>query len=352
MIFKINYISLIYWFFVLIFISSAVAYNFSVIRGLVNLYSPSNPLSGFANFHDHFVYFSAYSEILEKGIFNVNFSLNYTPVSFLYYVVGLFSPLNFFETSFILNQMALFGFFYYYLKVCRFLFVNKIAVFGVFLIPYYIYVSQLSGKDILYLFIVFSSFYSYLRNNLVFLVLKVVICAVFVRFQVLFLLAFLLIFSFHSLSWGLRFFLVYVFSSIVGAISTSFILGSNPDLGDGIARYLYALNSVGMIGHLLLNPVRVVQYFYSFLDVALFSERLVDYLVSISFPIIVFLPFSIGKFIRPSRELEFLICFLLVILLVPTINLRYFMALIPFFLVVMGSRLRVDPTKTLTKASV
>src|SRR5690606_27559381 len=111
------------------------------------------------------------------------------------------------------------------------------------------------------------------------------------------------------------------------------------DLGGGVANLLNYLNKY-YIGNLLLNPVRIVQYIYEFIRFPFYYSRLVDFLI-IPLLVVFMLTLSRACHVFSKNIVSFLFfCLLMTLLVVPIVNLRYFILVFPVYFLLLGLGVR------------
>jgi hypothetical protein len=200
-----------------------------------------------------------------------------------------------------------------------------------------IYYSQLIGKDALYTAALYLLLFLYLKRNR-FLIVFAGVLFTPIRVQTLLLAGLLLIYLHRTFSPGLRLAMVYIVTVIVGtyALNFSSIIGAEPELGSGVTNLIFNLNRSYLLGTLLLNPVRILQYCLQYIEFsvrALFDGRFtVDHL---SIPFLIYFLFNIRHIVKAFSNFRnpvgaFFLINLMLILAQPLVNLRYFAVLIPF----------------------
>ena len=298
-------------------------------------YSIDYPYSEYANYHDHFVYKLEVMKIL-NGQFQISdFSFNVTGIAMVYYLANLVFPVSFESSSFLLNIIILTFLFWNYYWLCRRLNLNAIYFFLIFSVVYFIYLGQLANKDIFYacfslLFLKFLIARSYLK-----MVLVSILCAFFVRTQAILLLLFFITYFFSWLPYAFRLFIVYIAASILGVFASKFLIGEGADLGGGVAKWLIFLNQY-YIGNILLNPIRVIQYVYEIIRFPFYYSRFVDLLL-IPLVVVFFITLPQIRYIfKKSFFSFFFFCLVMTVLIVPIVNLRYFVLIFPVYFLLLG----------------
>lgn len=297
------------------------------------------------NSHDHFIYIS-YIDAISSGqdVFGLN---NNAGISLFYYVISgqwFFGwEVDWAWFSFLVNSVALLLSFFFYVKIHIVLKINKYWSFLFLLNPSLLYFAQLINKDSLTILFLFILIYKAVGKDYlsIFLMLPLLFL---VRVQLaIFAIVFLILLVSSRRSFML--FLVYVVTAIAGGVVARYSLVVGEDsLPDGFSRFVYDVNKEYLVGSLLLNPLRVLQFFQALLssfDFVLEDGSLdVSRLKNIPQVLLVlfFLPKVIGYvfFVRASGggiALKYgLISYVLVWLINPTINVRYVMLIAPVFI--------------------
>lgn len=336
---KFSKIGFYYFLCCVVFLALSIFYFFNITMVYFDQYSIDFPYSEYANYHDHFVYKSEVMKILDGQFQISDFSLNVTGVAIIYYLANLAFPVSFEASSFLLNVIVLAYFFWIYYSLCRLLNLNGIYFFLIFSVVYFIYLGQLANKDVFYvcfllLFLKFLIVRSYLK-----MVLVSIFCAFFVRTQAILLLLFVILYFFSWLPYAFRLFFVYIAASILGVFASKFLIGEGADLGGGVAKWLIFLNQY-YIGNILLNPIRLIQYMYDFFRFPFYYSRFVDLLL-IPLVIVFFITFSQIRYMFKKNFLFspfsfFFFCLIMTMLIVPIVNLRYFVLIFPVYFLLLG----------------
>jgi hypothetical protein len=215
-----------------------------------------------------------------------------------------------------------------------------------------LYFAQLINKDMLTIFVFLITAYAGIRNRFWLLLLLIPFVA-YVRVQlVIFILIFIFLSSTKKL--GLRFLITYVSTSLFAAyLSVHFSIIGEDSLGGGFSAYLIGLNNQYMIGYLIFNPIRLVQYVIdAYLSFDIFTENgAIDVAKILRIPQLILLtmltPYFYKLFIRRDRYLKTaarplvitILAFACTWLINPTVNARYVMLITPI-LVLLGLYVR------------
>ncbi|MBW3782375.1 hypothetical protein GL270_14170 [Aeromonas veronii] len=296
------------------------------------------------NLHDHRIYIQEL-EYLSNN--EVSYELNNDfGIAFIYHLIyektQISSVIDIYVFSLIFNLMVLWLAFFYYNKVCSRHKLPDLACLVFFLNFSFVYFIQLVNKDMLTIFILIYTLYFGIKRHYINILLIIPI-AFLVRQQLaLCLFTFLFLINVkNTLFWVI---ISYIITSLAaGHISANLQLISAESMGSGFSSFLMMLNSEYYIGNLLLNPVRVIQYFLSVPQslIYVFSDEGLDLaagLRALTLPleILSFLFFFRSLFnIKVTLNSELKVYFLLTYsfficwLLNPTINARYLMLILP-----------------------
>lgn len=336
---KFSKVGFYYFLCCFVFLGVSLIYFLNITMVFLDQYSIDSPFSGYANYHDHFVYKSEVMRILD-GQFKVSdFSPNVTGIAIIYYLANLAFPVSFEVSSFFLNVIVLSILLLVYYSLCRFLNLSSIYFFLIFSLVYFIYLAQLAGKDIFYALFILLFLRLALERSYLKIILLSIVFGLFVRVQAVVLLSLFLVYFLAWISYGLRLFVVYVAASVVGVLVTNSVLGEGADLGGGVANLLNFINKY-YIGNLLLNPVRLVQYIYEFIRFPFYYSRLVDFLLV---PLIIVFILTLSRACHVfSKNIVsfFFFCLLMTLLVVPIVNLRYFILVFPIYFLLLGLGVR------------
>lgn len=303
-----------------------------------------------ANIGDHAIYYRNYLDI-KNDAFHLD-GINNAGVAYIYYLY--FSACEFLLIehnpqllSLILNLFVFFFCFTSFRRIVKSLHL-KIEVVWIFVLnSSFWYFAQLINKDVFTILILFKAVeYSILKRLPSIVLLMLVSALVRVQLPILIMVYMFLVLSKPTIR---NFIFVYVAISLINGYVSRYqtIFIGEETLADGVSSFIYRLNIQFGLGSLFLNPLRVVQSFYSVLDS--FNYEL-KYGVDISkiknipqlLVMLVFLPFTIKAFYNykyymntPVKYVMAIVpSFFLVWFLNPTINSRYIMLIIPFFTLV------------------
>lgn len=300
----------------------------------------------YANLHDSGVY-QSYLALFNDGTWVVAFDNN-LGISFFYYLLTKIFNLDINVISYIVNVAAIILYFLVNAKLLYCLKIDPIYAVVILLNPALFYFTLLLNKDAMSLLFTAAFIYSALGRHVIAFGFLLVMSA-FIRLQ-LPLFGCVLYFLLTSTSRNVmgRLFFCY-FASVAASVILEKVHPiieydtMESSLGLGLSVYIRSLNDNYFIGSLLLNPLRVFQYFYDFIR-SVFMLK-IDGLWDVSkikdIPQVLFMGLSFIGFILGfnkklfSREVSALLIivysFFVVWLINPTINYRYFMLVIPYF---------------------
>ena len=257
----------------LFFILSALFYYYFFVSEW-NLH-PDSIFQFATNQHDHNIYLLN-MHLVEKDSDMVEFS-NDKGIAIIYLFLSKILPFlilpNMELISLVFNCFILILNYWIYGKLADKLGLGLFGRLSFFLNLSLLYFAQLINKDMLTIFVILVSVYAgTLRRH--WLLLFLIPFAIFIRIQ---LVIYILIFVFliAAKKVGLRFFIVYIFTSLLATfLWINFPIIGKDALDDGFSSYLIDLNSKYLIGYLIFNPVRILQYIYDvYLSFNIFSEN-------------------------------------------------------------------------------
>ncbi|WP_345881283.1 hypothetical protein [Shewanella algae] len=311
---------------------------------LLNSSNNVDVVGGFVNLHDHDIYIKELATLVGK---DVSYELNNdVGIALIYYAVyvasGINSIFDIYIFSLFFNLLFLLLSFFYYNKICSRHKLSDVACLFFFLNFSFLYFSQLVNKDMLTVFTLIYTLYFGIKGRIIFVVL-ILPFAFLIRQQLaLCLLTFLFLINVRNTFFWLVF--SYILSSLAaGYISANLQLISAESMGSGFSSFLMSLNSQYYIGNLILNPVRVIQYFLSVpqslihafgngrLDLAALLRALTLPMALLALVFFVKSIFNLKKTLNSESKIYFLLTysFFLCWLLNPTINARYLMLILP-----------------------
>lgn len=255
------------------FISLAVNYYFQFAS---NQASSSDGIFQLAvNQHDHDVYLLNMDLVREgDSLFEL---ANDKGIASIY--VFLSGALPFLVTpdmalmSFVFNIAILLLNYWIYGKISDALNLGLIGRFSFFANLSLLYFAQLINKDMATIFIFLFCAYAGIRGWHWYLLLLTPFAAL-IRIQlVIFIFVFIFLVSTKKVS--LRFLVVYILTSLTAAyMSVYFSIIGEDSLGDGFSAYLINLNNEYLIGYLLFNPIRLLQFIFdAYLSFNIFAEN-------------------------------------------------------------------------------
>lgn len=343
-----NHIFSYYMFFV--FCSCSVFYYLFFIEPSVYTHEPIYGYFYPANIIDHSIYYNNYLSVKDEvlnldGINNIGIAIvYYFYFGFLEYVGIDVVPE---KMALILNLFVFFLCFISFKKIIRKLGLNVSTTWLFVFNSSFWYFSQLINKDVFTILILFKLIEYSIDKRIISLIILFVF-SFLIRIQMPALILVYLYFI-HSKPSIKNFMIVYIIISIInGYISryqTMFI--GQETLADGISSIIYNLNVNFGIGSLLLNPVRLIQSFYSIFDSFNFEYRygidvskiknipqLIVFMLLIPFVLKCFYHYEYYMGTKVKHVMAIAPSFFLVWFFNPTINSRYIMLIIPFLILV------------------
>lgn len=332
----------LYWLGIAALLLVIFFYSSELVRPAVANYSSSDTYSHIANIHDHLEYegwltdYSGLSDPISTYLDNV------AGISIAYLLLtDLLGFADVITTSLLVNCIALVIAAAIHLKICN-TYALRGSAYTFFLNLPLIYFCQLVGKDMLYVTVLYAMLLLVLKERWLALALLAVAAAA-VRTQSVIVFFFLLILSFKRLQLKHRVLLLYVLSALAGtqAFIGNKVIGLDADLGGGLSSIVFELNSATRLGNLLLNPVRVLQYVVEFVTAPFWLTTLQIHFFNLFLvPYLLYFAAHLGKLRNAlmaiqSRVTQFVFVVVLVMLILPIINLRYFVALLPFIVIAM-----------------
>lgn len=308
----------------------------------------------FVNLHDHNVYLlnidmvksgeSLFEIANDKGIASIYL--------FLSHIFPFLVTPDMAFLAFIFNCIVLAMSYKVYGNVADILNLGLLGKLSFFVNLSLLYFSQLINKDMLTIFVFLLTAYAGMRGRY-WLLLLLIPLAAYIRIQ---LVVFILIFVFLSSAkiLRLRFVIVYILTSLLAAyLSVYFSIIGEDSLGDGFSAYLIDLNNRYLIGYLIFNPVRLLQYIYdAYLSFNIFSENgAIDVAKILRIPQLALLAMLTIYFFKLIKHWDFysktvakplvisILAYACTWLMNPTVNARYVMLITPI-LVLLGLYVR------------
>lgn len=262
--------------------------------------------------------------------------------------------------SFVVNMSVYAATLWLYVRLAQKLFSNTRSVVFLAFYPPFLFFSALINKDIFLTFLLLAIAWCLMERRYGWLALVTSLLAlVRVQYCVLPLLSWVLV---HG-RFARRFVLLYVVTSLGAALLTRFssvfdVVGANAS--SGITDLIYALNRNYLVGSLLLNPLRAIQYPLSLAQgwTLVFNAEGIDLMKlteGLTFFWFVGTAPGVYRFMRRSkrspwsyeeRVLRAMICaFALILLLTSITEPRYLMALYPLLLLAAVRSLRLSPRR-------
>lgn len=336
---KTNCISFVFFF---LFVLICILYYLLCNYFFINIPEITNYVN-----YDHDVYINSIQSI-KNGTYVLRIN-NDIGIALLYtYIIKFFNFVGINDIiliSFIFNIFTLFIIYFNYIRVCDKLNLKGFTKFYFFLGLQILYFTQLINKDLL-TFLFFLLVLNCIIDKKFRLLLIFSLLFFFVRIQ-------LLIFGFLAiyLSFGnfkKRIFCSYIFTSIFGAItSVKAELLSDEAMGDGFSAFLIQFNkNFYYSGYIIFNPLRVVQFIMDvFMSFFIYTDGLIDIAKILRLPLLIVFFFLFNPIFYSLRNFSIvnkteikpvfiiIISFILTWLINPTINARYVMLIVPFFLI-------------------
>ncbi|WP_337222569.1 hypothetical protein [Vibrio alginolyticus] len=309
------------------------------------------PVEGYlypTNTHDNYVYVREANNI-SRGIENIGFNNNFG-IAFIYSSIfeffGSFGlNLKYDVLSLWVNCFLILACFITYKKIIKLLGLPYYYVFSFFLFSSLIYFAQLINKDIFTIFIILKGVeFAVKGRKKSFFVLALL--SVFVRIQLPVFFVMLGFFSFFKTKkYTFWLFFTYTFFALVNGFFAKYqgMFISEETLSDGLSYWVYYLNYNYYVGSFLLNPLRVIQYFYGYLlsfdfivgdklDVSRIKDlpQLLLFLYSVPYFVLAFLNYN--RSMNDDRLRVLMSCilsFFLVWLLNPSVSPRYLINFLP-----------------------
>jgi len=338
---------IIYIFFTIIFLVLNEIYYIFFIEE-----SSTNNLENFtyANYHDHSIY-EIYIRYIYEGNNLLVFGNNYGIAS-IYYIIGeIFESNNYILLSHYVNQMI---FIFISLSTYKLFMALRInLLFSIFITfnPANFYFLSLINKDSFTILLILLFVYNIYKQNYVTLFILIIISTI-IRIQLpLFGLVLLFLLDYKKISLVYKILFLYIVSCTLSVILVNNIElisldNMNTSLGFGITKITKELNQNYYIGSFLLNPIKIFQYFYDYLNgftyiydfskFDLYREKDILNLFFLPFSIILLLFTFLCK--RKVHEISkvfllIIVAFFIVWLINPTINYRYLSLFVPYIII-------------------
>jgi hypothetical protein len=330
--------SILYNIALLIFCAIVYGYGQIAVIPLIDQYSSDTPYGHIANFHDHFQYLAISPEYISDYGVNIS-TLNVFGIGSIYFFISAYlENFDVIEISSFINLVAVIFSGLIHRKICRILGLSNSSHYLFFLNLPIIYYSQLVGKDIIFIALLYAMMYAYLSEKYI-LVVAIGLLGAFVRVQFPLYSIFLIFIQCAGSTKRSTYVFLYVITSLLGAyaMNHSGAIGDYNDLEAGVTSIVYKINEYIPIGNLLLNPVRLVQNILLFISapiVGLFSGNVFYILMSPMVLYIVLRITSLSFLIkgRYNKIGQFIIVAVLVLLAYPIINTRYIALIVPFII--------------------
>jgi len=336
----------------LAFVVISTIYFFLFVSGKGFTYEPIQGYFFPVNIHDHHIYVNYIEKIRDADSFiellhfnnNTGIALIYLSVINVIELLGGDFPIE--DIALLVNVGVFFLAFLSYKNIIKQLKLPYYYLYLFFINVSFIYFAQLINKDSLTILVFFKVIeYSLLGHKKRLFVLFVL--SVFVRIQ---LPVFIFIYWFlmsKNTGYFKRFFILYIGLALASGFLAKYqlLLMSEETLANGFSYLVFKLNTQFYIGSLLLNPIRVLQYFYDLLlSFSFYNDgyydvsRLKNIPQAIIFitllPTILLTFFYYEKNMRTpaSYLMAAIISFFLVWLLNPMVNVRYVLLILPIII--------------------
>lgn len=338
-----------YYMFIVFFVCCIIYYLQFIVGGI----DTHEPIYGYlfpANIIDHSIYYKNYQN-LKNGY--IDFAgVNNIGIAIIYYIYfGMLESLGFSivpeKLSLILNLYIFLLCFISFKRIVQKLGLSICITWLFVLNSSFWYFAQLINKDVFTIFILYKLIEYALYNKKIG-IFFIFVFSFFVRIQLPFIICIYLFFIYSKPTLK-NFLIVYLFMSLINGYISRYqgLIISESTLSDGLSAFIYKMNINYGIGSLLLNPIRLMQSFYSVFDsVNFYSSDGIDVSKLKNIPqLFIFLllsPWVIKAFYKYSHfmrtkakyVMSIVPSFFLVWFLNPTINSRYVMLIIPFITLV------------------
>lgn len=309
------------------------------------------PIEGYlypTNTHDNYVYVNEANNI-SQGAGDIGFNNNFG-IAFIYSVLSRALFYIGFDVSYdilslVINCFLVLYCFQLFKKIISLISLPYIYVFSFFAFSSFIYFAQLINKDIFTIALIFKGVQLALSGNKKKFIL-VGVLSVLIRIQLpVFFAVFYFLCFYKTNRHFFVLFSVYTFFAFVNGIFAKFqgVFISEETLSDGLSYWVYYLNYNYYVGSFILNPLRVVQYFYGYmlsfdfiqgdkLDVSRAKDLPQLLLFIYCLPAFFSSYLSYGKSMNDIKSRVLLSCvtsFFLVWLLNPSVSPRYFINFLP-----------------------
>lgn len=301
-------------------------------------------LTNFANTHDHWIY-TQYLDNL-SNVESLTLANNNIGIAIIYNKLlnlPILCPCTDLEAiAAVINTITLLFCFLLYRSICNKLKLGSLGRISFFVNTSLIYFTQLINKDLFtILLFLLAIYYGLERKNWILIVLLPIFFLVRQQLAVFIILFFIFQTCKRPMTLVIT---AYIATSIFGAIivnNIAFI--SQETLGDGFSGFVHKVNQEYLVGYLLFNPVRIIQFIYDVLLVyiPLNDDGQIDVAKILRIPpvtlLLLLLPnllptkINLKIWSNPQvRAITSTICaFIFTWLMNPTINARYLMLIVP-----------------------
>jgi hypothetical protein len=345
---KIQKSSIYYILFVFLFLFlNEFYFNYFVLNILA---SKIEFITDTANLHDHLIYIT-FIRFISEGqdifVFGNNFG-----IASIYYVLGnMFNIDNYIILAHYINIIVYLFIALFTFKVFKLFNISLIlTVFFTFNPANFYFLSLINKDSFSILFVLLFIYYIFKKKYII--LTFIILFSLVIRMQLpIFAITLLFLVNYDKLSLSKKIFILYFLSSL-GAVlleNTINLLAMDrmgTSLGIGMTKIIRELNSNYGLGSLLLNPIKIIQYFYDysvgytylFNFSQLYLFRVKDFLNLIFLPVSLFslsIYFLNKKMLNTGSNIFLLviISFFTVWLINPTVNYRYIGIFLPYILV-------------------
>lgn len=299
------------------------------------------------NVHDHFIYIDYIKKIeSETVLIGLN---NNSGISYVYYFIMKIFNLSYDDlpvASFVLNMFLIYLSFVVFRKILFILNINQCYSLLFLFNGSLLYFAQLINKDSFTILIFLYATLLLLRGNIKRYLILIPI-SLFIRLQLVPFLILLLYLN-NENKHSIRLLLSYVGTSIVAALVVKYLsiiqlTSLTSGLGLNLNTLVWSLNEKYLIGSLLLNPLRVIQYFFSIYQSAIFIDS--SYLLDLSrlkniphmLLLLIVLPLMMKAYLNYKSYIQSkakvfmnaITSFFFIWLINPTTNNRYILLMVP-----------------------
>lgn len=335
----------IYLYFLFLVSSYIYCYYFSI--GNVLNYEPIEGFINPVNTHDHYIYSLYVKDIMHGDIefvLNNNIGISYIYIFLISFSELFFDNVNLELLSLVFNLIIILFSYLTYRTIIIDLGLDPKLSLTFFMFSFLIYFAQLINKDSLTILISLRCvLYSYRCCYIKLFIL--ILFSFFVRFQLPALILLYLVLININQNNLLKLGFIYVSLSLCNGFLVKYqsTFLSEETIGGGLSYLVYSLNEKYYIGSLLLNPLRIAQYFYDYylsfwfvvdgkIDISRLKNipHILYFTFLLPYLFLAYKKYSLGSLDFKSKCLLSMgVSFFLIWLFNPTINSRYFICFLP-----------------------